>query len=122
MKLLRWLVGSLILFFDRIFSPASPKREAAEQKRVDALFANMAIYEYTACPFCVKVRRALKRAGISIALKDAKIEPYRSELLKGGGKAQVPCLKYSNADGSVHWLYESNDIINFLNAKLAHQA
>ncbi len=37
----------------------------------------------------------------------------RTELESSGGKIQVPCLKISNA-GEISWLYESNDIIRYL--------
>ena len=35
------------------------------------------------------------------------------ELELNGGKVQVPCLRIDSA-GEVSWLYESNDIINYL--------
>jgi len=38
---------------------------------------------------------------------------YRTELESSGGKIQVPCLQISQ-DGEVSWLYESNDIIGYL--------
>ena len=48
---------------------------------------------------------------INIELRDImNDELARQELLEGGGKAVVPCLKIKNGD-SVDWLYESMDII-----------
>jgi len=38
---------------------------------------------------------------------------FRNELMAGGGKTQVPCLKTVD-EGSVNWLYESMDIIQYL--------
>lgn len=35
-------------------------------------------------------------------------------LMQGGGKTQVPCLRIEQADGGVEWMYESNDIIQYL--------
>lgn len=35
-------------------------------------------------------------------------------LMQGGGKTQVPCLRIEQADGSVEWMYESDDIIRYL--------
>jgi len=43
---------------------------------------------------------------------------YQKELLSGGGRAQVPCLKIETPSGS-RWLYESDDIIRYLNRKFA---
>jgi glutathione S-transferase len=39
--------------------------------------------------------------------------PFRDELLQGGGKIQTPCLRIEKDDG-VEWLYESSEIISYL--------
>ena len=36
------------------------------------------------------------------------------ELLMGGGRATVPCLRIEDDAGAVRWLYESNDIVEYL--------
>ena len=52
----------------------------------------------------------MEQAGITIPMKDAHENPaYRQELIKIGGKPQVPCLMI---DGKA--LYDSNDIIEWL--------
>ncbi|HEA17332.1 MAG TPA: glutaredoxin [Pseudoalteromonas prydzensis] len=115
MKLVRWLLGSLILFFDFVFTPRSKKRSADEQQPLDQLTAQFKLYQFKACPFCVKVRRAIKREGLKVETRDAKHnELYRQELLEQGGKIKVPCLRIEK-DNQVTWLYESNDIIAYLN-------
>jgi glutathione S-transferase len=43
---------------------------------------------------------------------------YREELKKYGGKIQVPCLRIKKEGGSDEWLYESNDIIKYLENKI----
>jgi glutathione S-transferase len=46
-------------------------------------------------------------------------EPGNSaDLIAGGGKDQVPCLRIENDDGDVRWLYESIDIVRYLKAHL----
>ena len=71
----------------------------------------LALYHRDTCGFCSKVKNFIKENNIdSINLKnitDSK-ESYQ-ELLKIGGKIQVPCLFI---DGKP--LYESDDIINWL--------
>ena len=63
----------------------------------------------------MKVRRAIKREGLNIETRDAKNnEQYRQELLEQGGKIKVPCLRIEQ-NGQTQWLYESNDIIAYLN-------
>jgi glutaredoxin len=120
MKLIRWFLSKIILFLDSAFSPKSVQRDAAEQARIDQAMQGLILYQFEGCPFCVKVRRAAKRMGIKLELRDAnKVPAYGQELVQGGGSMQVPCLRISNADGSVRWLYESSDIIEFLEKRIA---
>jgi len=117
MKFIRWFLGKILLSLDRAFSPTPLTRIPAEQDKLNAATANLSVYEFLACPFCIKVRRFLKANSLEIPTRDATKEPYRQELLVGGGKLQVPCLRISNADGSSEWMYESSDIIAYLKAK-----
>ncbi|KAA1152691.1 glutaredoxin [Pseudoalteromonas sp. FUC4] len=115
MKLVRWLLGSIILFFNFVFTPRSKKRASDVQAQLDQQTSQFKLYQFKACPFCVKVRRAIKREGLNIETRDAKDnEQYRQELLEQGGKVKVPCLRIEK-NGQVQWLYESNDIIAYLN-------
>ncbi|MGB1262648.1 MAG: glutaredoxin family protein [Cognaticolwellia sp.] len=119
MFLIRWPIGRLILLLNFIFSPRAPKRSQALQQAVDSSTAHLNLYQLPACPFCVKTRRAMKRLGLNIELKNInQNEQYREELIREGGKRTVPCLKITNEDQSVTWMYESGDIINYL-AKFA---
>lgn len=75
----------------------------------------LALYHYMSCPFCAITRRVLNNTDVEVEQRDIqRNHQYRSELIKGGGKAQVPCLRIEAADGTVNWLYESGDIINYL--------
>ncbi len=38
----------------------------------------------------------------------------RKELINGGGKGQVPCLRIEDSSGEVTWLYESDDILRYI--------
>jgi glutathione S-transferase len=40
-------------------------------------------------------------------------------LLQGGGKVQTPCLRIAGEDGQVRWMYESGDIIRYLQQRFA---
>lgn len=72
------------------------------------------LYHYRSCPFCAFTRSALKHIDINVEERDiAKNPAYRTELLQGGGKAQVPCLRI-DSEGAVRWLYESQDIVHYL--------
>ncbi|RTZ72058.1 MAG: glutaredoxin [Gammaproteobacteria bacterium] len=119
MKGVRWLLGRIILFVDRLTSPRPPHHSPERQAELDALTAHLALYQYAACPFCVKVRRAIRRLGLNIELRDAKNDPhFRRELEQEGGRQQVPCLRIEEA-GKVTWLYESGDIIAWLEKRFA---
>jgi len=115
MIVIRWVLGQIILILDFITSPKPVVREAAAQKAIDDATASMSMYQFKACPFCVKVRRELKRHALHIELRDAKKEgEFKAELTREGGRHKVPCLRIEKSDSSVEWLYESNDIIAHL--------
>jgi len=115
MKFVRWFLGCIILLFNFICTPRSKKRASEEQAKLDLQTSHFKLYQFKACPFCVKVRRAIKREGLNIETRDAKDnEQYRQELLEQGGKIKVPCLRIEQ-NGQTQWLYESNDIIAYLN-------
>jgi len=115
MKFVRWLLGRIVLLIDFLTRPRAIKRDAAVQTAIDAKTANMAIYQFNACPFCVKVRRVMRKHALNIELRDAKNDlTFKEELTSQGGKHKVPCLRIENASGESTWLYESKDIISFL--------
>jgi len=49
-----------------------------------------------------------------LELRSTSDREHAQALLQGGGKTQVPCLRIEQEDGSVEWMYESNDIISYL--------
>ena len=115
MSLIRWPIGRLILLINFIFSPKSPKRIVEEQQKIDAKTQNLSLYQLPSCPFCVKVRRTMKREGLNIELRNInKKNDYREELIREGGKRTVPCLRIEKSDGQVQWLYESSDVVAHL--------
>ena len=86
-----------------------------QSKAISAELTKLSLYQFKACPFCVKVRRQMRRLNIKIECRDAKNNPiYRNELLAEGGRLKVPCLRIEQPDGQVQWLYESDDINRYL--------
>ncbi len=115
MFIVRWIIGRIILFFDFVFSPSSPKRSAEAQQSIDESTQHIHLYQLPACPFCVKVRRALKRDGLNVAIRNiANGNEHQQELIKEGGKRKVPCLRIEQENKPVQWLYESSDIIEYM--------
>ncbi len=76
---------------------------------------NYTLYYSPYCPFCVRVTDAFKQMDVTVELRDTNDPEYRNELIAGGGKATVPCLKHP--DG--RWQYESLDIINYVKKKVS---
>jgi len=120
MVVIRWVLGQLILLLNFVFSPRGIKRPAEQQAAIDVQTTQFTLYQYLACPFCVKVRRAMKRHSLNIETRDAKRNNrFRKELIQGGGTLKVPCLRIKEPDGNVRWMYESSDIINYLEQSFA---
>ncbi len=118
MFIIRWLLGRIILLFNVIFAPKKRQRPISEQLKIDEQTRNLQLYQYAACPFCVKVRRAIHRQGLNITLVNAKQAEHQQILKEQGGKTMVPCLRIEEA-GQVQWMYESADIIQYLNQRFA---
>jgi glutaredoxin len=118
-KAVRVGLGQLILLGDAISRPRPQQRSAAGQAAVDQQAAGLSLYQFHACPFCVKTRRTLRRLNVPITLHDAKNDPVqRQRLLEGGGKIKVPCLLIEE-QGESRWLYESKAIIDYLEQRFA---
>lgn len=120
MIVIRWILGQIILLLNFVFSPKGIKRPAEQQAAVDAQTTQLSLYQYLACPFCVKVRRSMKRHSLNIETRDAKrSDQFREELVQGGGTLKVPCLRIEEEGGNVRWMYESSDIISYLEQSFA---
>jgi hypothetical protein len=69
------------------------------------------------------VRHEMARLSLPIALLEAQHNiAQRDDLLKGGGKVQTPCLKILDAQGNIQWMYESKDIIKYLQYRFSGSA
>lgn len=113
-KALREGLGRLIVLIDFLTRPKKTVRSETEQQQVAASAAGLSLYQFYACPFCVKTRRAIHRLNVPITVRDAqKGSPHRDELEAGGGKIKVPCLRIDD-NGQTSWLYESSEIIQYL--------
>ena len=117
-KVIRWTLGRIILLFNWLFKPPLPARDPQEQLAIDESALDLKLYQFQACPFCVKVRRELRRLGVNIETRDAARDPrHKQDLLEGGGEYKVPCLRIEESDGSPSWLYESDAIVSYLRGR-----
>lgn len=119
LKLLREGLGRLIVLIDWLTRPRKLKRTPDAQKQVEQATQGLSLYQFYACPFCVKTRRAIHRLNLPIDVRDAKPgSQHREELQHGGGAVKVPCLRIEE-EGKVRWMYESGDIISYLEQRFA---
>jgi len=116
LKCFREGVGGLMAFISYLTLPRQMQRTPEEQKKMNDKAKNMSIYQYFACPFCIKARRSVHRLNIGIEYRDAQIRggEHRNALEKEGGAIKVPCLRIDDGDKTT-WMYESKDIIAYLN-------
>jgi glutaredoxin len=110
-RTLRLVLTPFMLLSEKLSTPESVTRSAEEQARADEASKDLALYQFKACPFCIKVRKEIARLGLNIETRDAQHDPeHRAALEAGGGRIKVPCLKIQQEDGSERWLYESGEI------------
>ena len=91
LKAVRNGLGQAIILADFVSRPRKLQRSAEAQAEVERALRNLSLYQFRACPFCVKTRRAMHRLNLPMQLKDAMNDPQaRQALLEGGGKVNVP--------------------------------
>ena len=119
LRLLREGSGRVLILIDWLFKPSVVKRNDEEQAKVDQETKILKLYQFYACPFCVKTRRAIKCLNLKVETRDAQTAgKFRKELEISVGKIKVPCLKLEGA-GEATWIYESNDIIKYLDERFS---
>jgi len=119
LKLARNGLGLIIVFFDWISRPKASIRDTEQQIQAQRSMLGHSLYQLYACPFCVKTRRAIHQLGVKVETRDInKNAKYRSDLESEAGRVKVPCLRVDDGD-KTSWIYESNDIITYLQKQVA---
>ena len=122
MRIIHFFLGRLILFINWLTTPKGIKRPAEMQTAINEQCQNIILYQYKACPFCVKVRRSLKRLTLPVETRDPKrSETAKKELIAGAGKLKVPCLKIDQGEDGIQWMFDSKDIIGYLEGRFAEE-
>lgn len=107
-------------FGDKSRNDPAVARTAQEQAVVDAETGKLVLYHYDTCWFCGRVRSAIERLNLHIELRNIHTERAHHEtLMREGGSGTVPCLRIEDATGGVEWMYESADIIAYLERRFA---
>jgi glutaredoxin len=119
-KALRVVLGPFVLLWEWLTRPKGIVRAPEAQAEVDRQCRGLALYQFRTCPFCIKVRQEMRRLSLDIQLLDAQPEGrHRADLLRGGGRAMVPCLRITDAAGNSEWMYESSAIIDYLRGRFS---
>ena len=74
-----------------------------------AYLEDHSLYYKKSCPYCTKVLRFMDENKITLDMRDTLQPGNQNDLIRVGGKKQVPCLVI---DGKA--MYESDDIIDYL--------
>ncbi|PSF06207.1 glutaredoxin [Marinobacter fuscus] len=115
-RLLRLVLTPFMLLSEKLTTPEAITRSPEQQAAIDKTTEGLALYQFRACPFCIKVRKEIARLGLNVELRDAQHNvEHREDLMNGGGAVKVPCLLITNNAGEKQWMYESDDINTWLN-------
>jgi glutaredoxin len=119
-RTLRIVLGPVMLLKERLTQPAGVQRAPAEQAAVEQACQSLALFQFSTCPFCIKVRQEMRRLSLPIDKRDAQHHAdNRNELMQGSGATKVPCLKITEADGQTRWLQDSTQIVAYLRGRFA---
>ena len=122
LKALRQGLGHLIIFIDFLTRPRQLKRSPDAQARVNEQAKTLSLYQFYACPFCVKVRRTIRRLNLPIETRNAlQAGQHREDLEQLGGQFKVPCLRIDDGKDT-QWIYHSDAIIAYLEGRFENDA
>jgi len=117
-RTLRTVLGPFMLLKERLTQPSGMQRAPADQATVDLQCQSLALYQFSTCPFCIKVRQEMRRLSLPIEKRDAQHHSAnRDALLQGSGASKVPCLKITDSQGQTQWLQDSAAIVAYLRAQ-----
>ncbi|MAD54435.1 MAG: glutaredoxin [Idiomarinaceae bacterium] len=120
-RLVRLILTPFMLIMEKLTTPKGIERDQATQARVEQECKQISLYQFKTCPFCIKVRKEMARLNLPIELRDAQHnETHRTELEEQGGRVKVPCLRITQDSDEARWMYESDDIIQYLRERFEH--
>lgn len=109
---IRLILTPFMLLMERFTTPKAIERTPGQRAVLNRAASQLALYQFRACPFCIRVRKELARLGLAVETRDAQHDSnHRDTLEARGGRIKVPCLLVRHDDGQEEWMYES-DVIN----------
>ncbi|MGD8407713.1 MAG: glutaredoxin domain-containing protein, partial [Thiohalophilus sp.] len=74
-RTVRLIMGPFMLLYEVLTTPRGIQRAPEQQEAIDMQTRQLALYQFRTCPFCIKVRRTIKRLSLNIELRDARNDP-----------------------------------------------
>lgn len=97
------------------FKSRKKQNEELRSAIVTENISQLSLYYYPNCPYCRMVLRQIELFDMDIELRDIHgPNNFKKELVSGGGRKTVPCLKIEQHDQQALWMYESRDIADFI--------
>ncbi|MDH2372362.1 glutathione S-transferase N-terminal domain-containing protein [Cobetia sp. 3AK] len=122
-RTLRLVLAPFMLISEKLTRGNALERSPAQQAEVDAETARLALYQFSTCPFCIKVRKRMHQLNLNIEQRDTQHNAtHRQALEQGGGRVKVPCLLITHDDGREEWMYESDTINAYLQKRFGRAA
>ncbi|MCM2297444.1 glutaredoxin domain-containing protein [Rhodoferax sp.] len=119
-RTLRIVLGPFMQLWEFVTRPKGLVRAPELQQAVNQQCQGLVLYQFTTCPFCIRVRQETRRLSLPIERRDAQHHlQNRDELFQGAGTVKVPCLRITDASGQSQWLFESGAIISYLQGRFA---
>lgn len=119
-NLFRLISAGLMLGMAWLATPAMAATPVTHDANVQtapiAKDAPLVLYYRDDCPYCWNVMSYLNDQHRELPMKEINSsEAISNELIIGGGKRQVPCLRIRENNGNkITWLYQSAEIIKYL--------
>ncbi len=121
LRIIRELLGRIMVCVNFLTRGKKLQRSIEAQKEVDQQIKSLNLYQFYACPFCIRVRRCMHQLNLDILTRDAQNNiVYKEELIQKGGSKKVPCLRIEEGE-DVKWLYESKEIIRYLKMRFSDE-
>lgn len=119
-NLFRLIGAGMMLGMAWLATPAMAATPVTHDAKVQtasiAKDAPLVLYYRDDCPYCWNVMSYLNDQHRELPMKEINSsEAISNELIIGGGKRQVPCLRIRENNGNkITWLYQSAEIIKYL--------
>lgn len=84
---------------------------------------SLAVYISRFCGYCYRVLSAVQRLDAEVEVRDVTLHPeLRQDIIAATGRRTVPVLKIEHGDGREEWMFESREIVRYLEQHFGESA